>query len=190
MTEQNKGHAILIVDDEPNVIKALQRSLRNEAYVIHTAQDVMTALQLIDTMNFSVIISDYTMPNMSGAELLSRVKSKNPRCVRIMLSGATNSQSVPQPIATTILNCDAFVSKPWDDEKLRIMVREAITTYEKSGASASHGLIQACFVSRTIGSASLNPETRNLRNLRSMFTLFQSEAAALFRATSPAPIFL
>ncbi|MBK7143019.1 MAG: response regulator [bacterium] len=125
-------HAILLVDDEPSILNALQRALRREPYTLFTANDCMSAMQLMATHEFAVVISDYTMPEMTGAELLAVMESRNPRCIRIMLTGATKAQSVPQPIADSILHCHKFLTKPWDDDSLRSMIRQSLEEYVRT----------------------------------------------------------
>ncbi len=126
-------HTILIVDDEKSILSALKRSLSGENYQIFTADNPQEALELLATNQFSVIISDYTMPSMSGADLLCIVRKKEPRCIRVMLTGATETDRVPDEIADSILHCQRFITKPWDDDQLRLAIRECIVQYEDSG---------------------------------------------------------
>ena len=70
------------------------------------------------------------MPDICGDDLLSIVKAKSPHTRRIMLSGTADTSMVPEPIADSILHCQVFLSKPWDDEKLLATVRKCIKEYE------------------------------------------------------------
>ena len=132
-TDKITKHTILIVDDEKSILNALKRSLSGENYQILTTDNPQEALELLATNQFSVIISDYTMPSMSGADLLSTVRKKEPRCIRVMLTGATEADFVPDEIADGILHCQRFIAKPWDDDQLRLAIRECIVQYEDSG---------------------------------------------------------
>ena len=125
-------HIILIVDDESSILKALRRALAGENYCIHTAENSQEALDLILTNRFAVIISDFSMPGLSGADLLGIIKEKEPRCIRVMLTGATDAESVPHAIADGILHCQRFIIKPWDDDQIRLTIRECISEYEAS----------------------------------------------------------
>lgn len=125
-------HTILIIDDETLILSALKKSLACEAYQIVTVSDPQEALGLISTNRFSVIMSDYSMPGMSGADLLAFAMEKDPRCIRIMLTGATVAEEVPDQVADSILYCQRFIKKPWDDEQLRQTIRECILQYEAS----------------------------------------------------------
>ncbi len=130
MKENIKRNAILIVDDDPSILSALKRALRDEDYDVYTAIDWNQTAELLSIHTFSVVISDFLMPGVSGDDLLSMVKSKSPKTIRVMLSGNASSKSVPVGIANGILNCQIFISKPWDDDELRNTLRGCITEYE------------------------------------------------------------
>lgn len=115
--------ALLLVDDEENILSALVRLLRRDGYRILRANGGAAGLALLEKEDVAVIISDQRMPEMSGVEFLSRVKELYPQTVRIALSGYTDLNSV-----TAAINNGAiykFLTKPWDDELLRRNVREA-----------------------------------------------------------------
>jgi DNA-binding NtrC family response regulator len=132
-----KRHSILIVDDESSVLKALQRLLRDEDYVVHTASTFKEAMELLSKHTFSVVITDFKMPGVCGADLLGFVQAKCPQTFRVMLSGATDSRSVPTTIADGILHCQLFITKPWDDAELQSTIRKCIAEYESTVKSHS-----------------------------------------------------
>ena len=130
--DKNSEHTILIVDDDRSILKSLKRSLADEEYQIVTAESPQDALDLISTNQFSVIISDYSMPGLSGADLLAIIRKKMPHCIRVMLTGAAETKSVPDQVADNILNCQWFITKPWDDEQMRLTIRKCLQQYETS----------------------------------------------------------
>jgi response regulator RpfG family c-di-GMP phosphodiesterase len=78
---------ILCVDDEKNVLEALERNLYDQ-FDVTTAESGHAALALLnDTEPFAVVVSDMRMPGMSGAELLARIRQSSPDTVRILLTG-------------------------------------------------------------------------------------------------------
>jgi CheY-like chemotaxis protein len=78
---------ILCVDDELNVLEALERNLYDQ-FEVTTAGGGQAALALLDAAEpFAVIVSDMRMPGMSGAELLAEVRQQSPDTVRILLTG-------------------------------------------------------------------------------------------------------
>ncbi|MGR8934469.1 MAG: HD domain-containing phosphohydrolase [Gammaproteobacteria bacterium] len=125
-TERN----LLLVDDEPNIINALKRSLRPGSYRIFTADSGAQGLEVLSRQAIGVIISDQRMPAMSGTEFLSVVKERYPETVRIVLSGYSDPDSM-----TDAINIGAvykFISKPWQDDELRASVEDAFKRYELS----------------------------------------------------------
>ncbi|MGD8262282.1 MAG: response regulator [Desulfobacterales bacterium] len=86
---ENAKKRILFVDDEPMVLKGLQRTLRkmcNEWEMTFTSS-AREALDILDKTDMDVIVSDLKMPEMDGSQLLTKVKNQHPRVVRIILSG-------------------------------------------------------------------------------------------------------
>ncbi|HEX5801993.1 MAG TPA: EAL domain-containing protein [Azospira sp.] len=122
------GRSLLIVDDEPSILAALRRRLRQEGYNILAAGSGAEGLELLATHPVGVVISDARMPEMSGAEFLGRVREMHPDTVRIMLSGFTDLEAVTHAVNTGELF--RFVSKPWDDKELVDIIREAFRRYE------------------------------------------------------------
>lgn len=119
---------LLLVDDEPNVLSALQRCLRHEGYIIHLAKSASEALACLEENSILVVVSDQRMPVMTGAELLAKVKERWPHTVRLMLSGYSEVTS----LVDTINQGAAwkFLFKPWDDDALRARLREAFDLVE------------------------------------------------------------
>lgn len=121
-------YRILFVDDEPNVLSALRRIFRRENYRIDTAMSGAEALQLLKSNEYQVIISDYKMPMMDGAELLKRVKALHPHTIRIMLTGEADTGAVLGAINDGAVY--KFILKPWNDDDLRITVGLALEQYD------------------------------------------------------------
>ena len=114
---------LLLVDDEPNILRALNRLLRREGYKILTAQSGADALQLLQEHAVDVLITDQRMPVMSGTELLARVKEQYPHIVRMMLSGWLEATTIME--AVNVGHIYKFIAKPWDDEELRLLIKDA-----------------------------------------------------------------
>lgn len=123
LAQSNSAETLLLLDDEENVLRALVRVLRRDGYTIQTATSTRQAFEILAAQPVQVIISDQRMPELSGTEFLSRVKDLYPDTVRLILSGYSDFASL-----TDAINRGAvyrYVAKPWDDEELRRMVREA-----------------------------------------------------------------
>jgi FixJ family two-component response regulator len=116
-----------VVDDEENVLRSLVRLLRNDGYRIHTANSAREGFEVLSATKIGVIISDERMPEMSGVEFLSKVKDLYPDTVRIVLSGYTDLKSVTKSVNEGAIY--KFLTKPWDDDVLRVHVKEAFDRY-------------------------------------------------------------
>ncbi len=130
--EQVAGQrTLLLLDDEPNILRALQRLLRPDGYKILATTDPREAFDLLAQHQVQVIVSDQRMPEMSGTEFLSRVKELYPDTIRIVLSGYSEIETITQAVNRGAIY--KFFTKPWDDAQLRENLREAFQTAEKQG---------------------------------------------------------
>jgi CheY-like chemotaxis protein len=127
------GLSLLLVDDEPNVISALERVFRREGYRVLTADNARDAFEMLAMENVQVIISDQRMQEMSGVELLSRVKDLYPDTIRIVLSGDSEIHTVTEAINRGAIW--KYFTKPWDDDTLREEVRRAFRMAGTVGTS-------------------------------------------------------
>ena len=115
---------ILFVDDEPNILMGLRRSLRPmraqwEMEFVSSGDEAVQALAL---RPFDAVVSDMRMPGMTGAQLLDMVQDKYPETVRVILSGQSDRESILRSFATA----HQFLSKPCDAEQLKSLLERAI----------------------------------------------------------------
>ncbi|MDD5578312.1 MAG: response regulator [Methylobacter sp.] len=124
LTNKIKSSVLLFVDDEPNVLKALRRLFHNENYEIYLASSGIEGLELLGQHAVDLIISDMRMPVMSGAEFLARAFDLWPETIRILLTGYADLQSIIDAINRGRIFC--YCDKPWNDEELKLLVRNAL----------------------------------------------------------------
>jgi len=122
------SRTLLLVDDEENVLRALQRVFRRDGYRVLTASRVAEAFELLAGNEVQVIVSDQRMSDLSGTEFLGQVKELYPRTVRLVLSGYTDLATVTEAINRGAIY--RYLTKPWDEESLRQHIREAFRTWE------------------------------------------------------------
>ncbi|MFZ5760010.1 MAG: response regulator [Thermodesulfobacteriota bacterium] len=122
-------HTILFVDDEKSILKALTRLFLDENYRILTAQSGREALTLLASGEKpTVIISDQRMPEMGGAEFLAEAKKILPDSIRMVLTGYADITAAVDAI--NIGGVYRYILKPWNDEDLKLTIREAISRFE------------------------------------------------------------
>jgi response regulator RpfG family c-di-GMP phosphodiesterase len=126
MTEACK---ILFVDDEAQMLVALSRVFRGKRYDTMTANSGKEAWELLQNHEFQVIVSDMRMPEMDGAELLAKCFDKYPQTRRILLTGYSDQDSTIRAINQGKIH--QYISKPWDNDKLREAVDAEILLFEE-----------------------------------------------------------
>ncbi len=115
---------LLLVDDSPQILRALERMLRDRGYEIFTAGSGHEALQILDSNSIDLIITDENMPGLSGTKLLNALKNLYPDVIRIMLTGLHDVEVLKNAINKGEIY--RFFTKPWDDFELCLAVRQAL----------------------------------------------------------------
>jgi len=122
-------YKLLIVDDEAPNVRLLERLFRDDYYCL-TASSGEEAMGLLDQHEIAVIISDQRMPQMTGIELLKQSAARRPHMVRILLTGYTDLEALVEAV-----NCGLvymYVSKPWNNDDLKLRVSRAVEHYENN----------------------------------------------------------
>lgn len=121
-------HSVLCVDDEENILSALKRLLRKEAYKFLMASSGAEGLEILKDNDVQLVISDQRMPGMNGTEFLARVKEEYPDIIRVILSGYTGVDAITESINKG--HVYKFFVKPWNDESLRLEIKQALDQYD------------------------------------------------------------
>jgi GAF domain-containing protein/class 3 adenylate cyclase/FixJ family two-component response regulator len=118
---------LLVVDDEPDNLDLLYRTFHRE-YRVLRADNGPAALEILaHEGDVAVIISDQRMPLMSGTEFLSLTAAQYPDIIRIILTGYTDVEDLVEAINQG--KVFKFVTKPWNSEDLKAVVRQAMDTH-------------------------------------------------------------
>ncbi|MDY3552963.1 response regulator [Gemmata sp. JC717] len=114
---------VLFVDDEPNVLDGLRRTLREfrREWDMRFATGGPAALAALDQAPADVVVSDMRMPGMNGDELLAEVRARHPQTVRIVLSGECTREAM---VRVTSL-AHRVLTKPCDPVELRVAIQQA-----------------------------------------------------------------
>ncbi len=127
MSAQTK-HCLLIVDDEPNVCDSVHDLLRREFRVLK-ANSAEEGYRLMQQEEVHIVMSDQRMPQISGVELLTKVKSRYPQAIRMLFTGFADLESIVAAINQG--HVFQFVKKPLQPEELEAAVRQAAVEYER-----------------------------------------------------------
>ena len=119
---------ILIVDDEPIVLAALKETLEREHYHVVTSTSPTKALELVARQEFSVLISDQRMPEMTGLDFLTECKKHQPHASRILITAVLSLPTIIDAINKGEIF--RFIAKPWLREELTATIRNAYQRYE------------------------------------------------------------
>ncbi|MEX6504441.1 response regulator [Pseudomonas zhanjiangensis] len=119
---------IQLVDDEPQILKSLQRVLRASDWEVQGFDDPYQALEALTEHDYAVILSDYQMPHLNGVTYLSFAKQRQPHAMRLLLTGHGDRQTMMQAINRAEIY--RFISKPWEDCEVQAAVRSATELYQ------------------------------------------------------------
>lgn len=117
--------SILCVDDEAFILNALRRQLRSLGD-IHIEESCLSALELIKSQTFDIVITDMKLPDMTGAEFLAEVNGLElddvPEC--LLITGHSDSDSLESAINTGLVQ--RFLNKPWKQSELIVVVHDLL----------------------------------------------------------------
>ncbi|MBI9102805.1 MAG: sigma-54-dependent Fis family transcriptional regulator [Spirochaetales bacterium] len=115
---------ILIVDDEKNIREGLAKSLELDGYDTYTAENGKVALDIIQSQNIDLVISDLKMPVMSGEELLKKIDSAYPTLSVIILTGHGTIETAVNAMRDGAFD---FLTKPVNLSRLTLLVKRALS---------------------------------------------------------------
>jgi DNA-binding NtrC family response regulator len=128
---ESKPEKILFVDDEPSVLEAYQRLLRQD-FDVETAVGGQQGLEKLAASGpYAVLVADMRMPEMDGAQFLAKVMVNFPRLVRIMLTGNLDLQTAARAVNEG--NIFRFLTKPCGKETLVDALHAAVKQYRAAG---------------------------------------------------------
>ncbi|WP_051327783.1 ATP-binding response regulator [Desulfatirhabdium butyrativorans] len=115
-------HRILLIDDEPDIVRVLAMSLRADGHTVHTACSGEEGVALFREYEPDIVITDIRMPGMDGIEVLKRVRSLSDRVEVIIVTGHGD---VDVAIEALKYGASDFINKPVRDEALAVALKRA-----------------------------------------------------------------
>jgi DNA-binding NtrC family response regulator len=120
---------VIVVDDNAGVLAAAVKVLKQLDINVMATTDAYEALDWLSTRDVAVIVSDYEMPRMNGAELLSNARRQQPAAVRILMTGMQALETAVDAINRGEIF--RYVQKPFDASKMRAIVHDAVTRHRE-----------------------------------------------------------
>jgi two-component system response regulator PilR (NtrC family) len=118
---------ILVVDDDPSLRNMMSIVLKKEGYDITTVDSAQSALNILKKEDVGLLISDIKMPEISGIELLRKVKSIQPDMPVLMITAYSSTNDAVEAMK---LGAEDYISKPFNLDELKIIIHKAL--YKKS----------------------------------------------------------
>ena len=118
------NHTVLLVDDDANLLGALERQLRKEPFRILTAQSGREALDILNDNRVDVVVSDQEMPGMKGTQFLWQVRKAFPDAILFMLTGEATLRVAA--LAVNEVGVTRFFTKPCNASDLAFAIRHAV----------------------------------------------------------------
>ena len=119
------AETILIVDDDPNIVIALEFLMRQAGFAVATAADGRQALDWLAGREPALMILDVMMPNKNGFEVCAEVRA-DPRLARLPILMLTAKGREAEKARGLALGADAYLSKPFSTHELVVQVRSLL----------------------------------------------------------------
>src|SRR5512136_1669377 len=126
---------VLVVDDEPQMLIAINETLRREGYSITTAGSAREALCRLREKYYHLVITDMRMPEMSGFDLLRKVKSSTPQTPVVLLTAYGTIQNAVDAMKQGAFD---YLLKPFSSESLEDVVRRALRSSPRRDTNAGY----------------------------------------------------
>ncbi len=133
---------ILLVDDEPDVLLALRRTLRPGGYRLLTTTTPYEVASILAREAVDLVLTDNDMPGMKGVELLAEIRRTHPTVVRMLITGRSTLESALEAVNRgEVLR---YFEKPWEPDKLRAEIDGAMARLDelRRTATADHNAVR------------------------------------------------
>jgi len=121
---------ILIVEDDPALCETLRQFLKNEKYIVETANDYLSGIEKVGTYNYDCILLDIMLPHGSGIDILKEIKKLGKKDAVIILSA---KGSVEDKVLGLNLGADDYLAKPFNLMELHARIKSAIRRNNHEG---------------------------------------------------------
>ena len=140
------GASILVVDDAPDTLEVLERSLTAAGYRVHTASSVVAAIEFLERAQVDLVITDLRMPKISGLDLVRFLRENRKDTEVMMITGYATIEGAVEALKAGV---EEYLPKPFTEDELTAAVERALEKQRLRGilrnhtaeATAPHGMI-------------------------------------------------
>ena len=119
-----KKNTILVIDDEPAILKVMEANLKQAGYHVHTAESGLAGLEKLKSEAFDTVISDYSMPQLTGLELLEEMKKL---AIDVPVLVVTAYGTIDKAIEAMKDGAADYLVKPFEPEVLVATISQYIS---------------------------------------------------------------
>ena len=116
-------HKILVIEDNPMVVKSLEFKLMKDGYDVVIAEDGRIALTILAEQSFDLILTDLMLPFVSGSQIIEHIKEKYAAIPIIVLSTSTQEDIITDAFT---MGVDDFITKPFSPSELSLRVKRTL----------------------------------------------------------------
>jgi len=120
--DETRGR-VLIIDDEEAIRESLETLLELERFDVETATNAASGIEVLERADYDLVLLDLMLPDRSGLEVLADIRAKDPSLPVIMLTAYGTVETAVKAIR---LGANDFVTKPWNNDKLVLNLRQTI----------------------------------------------------------------
>src|SRR2546423_6776797 len=124
---QRAKHTLLVVDDEPDLVQSVKDLLRFDYRVLITTR-ATEGLEIMEREKVHIVMTDQRMPEMTGVEFLKHLRDSHPETIRLLFTAYADLNAVTDAINQG--NVYRYISKPWEPEELKTVLRQAVDYYD------------------------------------------------------------
>jgi response regulator RpfG family c-di-GMP phosphodiesterase len=131
--ETSPRAVVVLVDDDPEILRSLGRFLRREPYELLSTESPQQVLEWASTRTIDLVIADQRMPEMFGTDLLGILRERSPGTKGVIVSGFPDAALIVERAGIRI---ERLIAKPWENTALKETIRELVEKTPKASPSA------------------------------------------------------
>ncbi|MCB5906481.1 response regulator [Streptomyces pinistramenti] len=150
---------VLVVDDEPQIVRALVINLKARKYEVDAAADGASALKLAAARHPDVIVLDLGLPDMDGVEVIKGLRG----WTRVPILVLSARQTSDEKVEALDAGADDYVTKPFGMDELLARLRAAVRRAEPTGSAGADVIVETAGFTVDLAAKKVNRDGRDIR---------------------------